>query len=86
MQRKVGCQPLTLLDTGADYENLEPKWKSPNREVDLVFNKPGNALAAGQKYRARGRFRLNVKPSDNTPGFTPTQILVEYCITVNLTN
>ena len=78
--------PLTQQDIEAGYENLEVKWKGSNREVDLVFNKPGNALAAGQKYRARGRFRLKVNPSDNTPEFTPTQLLVTYCISVNFTD
>jgi hypothetical protein len=80
------ARPLSQQETGDGYENLEVNWKGSNREVDLIFNKPGNALAAGQKYRARGRFRLTVNPSDNTPNFTPTQVLLEYCITVNLTN
>ena len=80
------ARPLSQQETGDGYEKLGVNWKGSNREVDLIFNKPGNALAAGQKYRARGRFRLTVNPSDNTPNFTPTQVLVEYCITVNLTN
>ena len=80
------AMPLTQQDIEAGYENLEVKWKGSNREVDLVFNKPGNALSAGQKYRARGRFRLTVNPSDNTPNFTPTQVLVNYCISVNITD
>ena len=79
-------RPLSQQETGDGYEKLKVNWKGSNREVDLIFNKPGNALAAGQKYRARGRFRLTVNPSDNTPNFTPTQVLLEYCITVNLTN
>lgn len=81
------ARPLTQQDTGAGYEKLQVNWTGQNREVDLIFNnKPGNALAAGQKYRARGQFRLKVNPSDNTPNFTPTQVLLEYCITVNITN
>ena len=80
------AKPLTREDINDSYEKLDPKWKGSNREVDLVFNKPGNALAAGQKYRARGFMRLTVNPSDNTPNFTPTQVLLHYCISVNITN
>ena len=80
------AKPLTREDINDSYEKLDPKWKGANREVDLVFNKPGNALAAGQKYRARGFMRLTVNPSDNTPNFTPTQVLLHYCISVNITN
>ncbi len=79
-------RPLSQQETGEGYEKLKVNWMGSNREVDLFFNKPGNALAAGQKYRARGRFRLTVNPSDNTPNFTPTQVLLEYCITVYLMN
>ena len=78
--------PLTKQDTGAGYEDMQLKWKGSNREVDLVFNKPGNALAAGQKYRVRGRFRLTINPSDNSPSFTPAQLILSYCITVNITD
>ena len=75
--------PLTSAkDPGCKQLGLE--WKGLKREVNLVFSKKGDQLAAGQKYRVRGRIRLNTKPSDNTPSFTPTQLLLDYRITLNL--
>ena len=75
--------PLTSAkDPGCEQLGLE--WKGLKREANLVFSKKGDQLAAGQKYRVRGRIRLNTKPSDNTPSFTPTQLLLDYCITLNL--
>ena len=75
--------PLTSAkDPGCEQLGLE--WTGHKREANLVFSKKGDQLAAGQKYRVRGRIRLNTKPSDNTPSFTPTQLLLDYCITLNL--
>lgn len=75
--------PLTdTQDPGCEQLGLE--WKGLKREATLVFSKKGDQLAAGQKYRVRGRIRLNMKPSDNTPSFAPTQVLLDYCITLNL--
>ena len=77
--------PLTSAkDPGCEQLGLE--WKGLKREANLVFSKKGDQLAAGQKYRVRGRIRLNVKPSDNTPSFAPTQVLLDYCITLNITD
>ena len=79
---------LTAADLGEvtdDGMTLQwPEDPDADRIATLFFNKPGTALQVGDKYRVRGRFRLTVNPSDNTPNFTPTQVLVSYCITVNI--
>ena len=77
--------PLTSAeDPGCEQLGLE--WTGLKREANLVFSKNGDQLAVGQKYRVRGRIRLNTKPSDNTPSFAPTQLLLDYCVTLNLTD
>lgn len=69
-----GCEPLELFWTGIE------------RKVTLLFNKTSDQISEGQKYRVRGRIRLNIKPSDNTPSFTPMQVSLDYCITLNITD
>ena len=75
---------IPLTEAGAVYEEMTLNWKGTNREVDLVLNTHGDVPTAGQKYRVRGKIRLQMQPAENDLSFKPTQLLLTYCITLNI--
>ena len=72
--------PLTQADT--DEGRLEfPQIRGGfNMHLMLDFlHAPGNS------YRTRGYVRVKIKPDDTGSGFDPRQLLMSYCITLNIT-
>ena len=45
-----------------------------------------NFFHPGDSYRTRGYVRVKIMPDDTGSGFDPRQLLMSYCITLNLTN
>lgn len=72
--------PLTQADK--DEGRLEfPQIKGGfNMHLMLDF-----LLTPGNSYRTRGYVRFIIKPDDTSSGFAPTQLLMSYCITLNIT-
>ena len=78
--------PLTSQDISEGYESMGVTWTDiDSRAVKLTFDSLSD-IAPGKKHRYHGRMRISVNPSSTTPNFTPTQVLLTYCITVNFTN
>ena len=73
--------PLTQADT--DEGRFEfPQIKggfNMHLMLDFLHAPPGNS------YRTRGYVRFIIKPDDTSSGFAPAQLLMSYCITLNIT-
>jgi len=72
--------PLTQADTDEGRSEFPQIRGGFNMHLMLDF-----LYGPGNSYRTRGNVRFIIKPDDTSSGFAPTQLLMSYCITLNIT-
>ncbi|MCR5827354.1 MAG: hypothetical protein K6G53_02950 [Bacteroidales bacterium] len=72
--------PLTQADKDEGRSEFPQIRGGFNMHLMLDF-----LYAPGNSYRTRGNVRFIIKPDDTSSGFAPTQLLMSYCITLNIT-